>query len=139
MQPLRVLETCLYADDLAAAESFYRDVLDLELHSRDPERYVFFRCGRQLVLVFDPQATRADSGVATTRDVPPHGAVGAGHVAFHVGEKDLAAWRQHLAENDVAIEREIDWPRGGRSIYFRDPAGNSLELVTGEIWGVEMP
>ena len=76
MQYLRVLETCLYADDLAAAESFYRDVLDLELYSRNPERYVFFRCGRQMVLVFDPQATRADSGVATTRDVPPHGADG---------------------------------------------------------------
>jgi hypothetical protein len=33
------------------------------------------------------------------------------------------------------IEKEFGWPRGGRSIYFRDPAGNSVELVTPGLWG----
>jgi hypothetical protein len=36
----------------------------------------------------------------------------------------------------VAIEHEATWPRGGRSFYFRDPAGNSLELATPRIWGL---
>jgi predicted enzyme related to lactoylglutathione lyase len=36
----------------------------------------------------------------------------------------------------VAIEKIVDWPGGGRSLYFRDPAGNSLELATPRIWGI---
>ena len=36
----------------------------------------------------------------------------------------------------MTIEQEVDWPRGGRSFYFRDPAGNSLELATPRIWGL---
>ena len=39
-----------------------------------------------------------------------------------------------LAEQRVAIEREVDWPGGGFSLYFRDPAGNSLELATPRLW-----
>ena len=32
------------------------------------------------------------------------------------------------------VERTIDWDGRGRSVYLRDPAGNSVELVDGEIW-----
>ena len=35
------------------------------------------------------------------------------------------------------IESEVTWPGGGTSIYFRDPAGNCLELAPGRIWGLE--
>jgi hypothetical protein len=28
----------------------------------------------------------------------------------------------------------VTWPNGALSIYFRDPAGNSIELVTPNIW-----
>ena len=36
----------------------------------------------------------------------------------------------------VAIESEVSWPNGGHSIYIRDPAGNSLEFATPDIWEV---
>ena len=129
MQVERVLETCLYVNDLGAAEQFYGRVLGLELRSRVAGRHVFFRCGEAMLLLFNPEATARASG-----EVPAHGAHGPGHVAFAVTEARMVAWRAHLAENGVAIEAEITWPGGGRSIYFRDPSGNSLELATPQTW-----
>jgi catechol 2,3-dioxygenase-like lactoylglutathione lyase family enzyme len=126
-----VLETCLYALDLDAAEDFYRRVLGLEMITREAGRHVFFRCGKGVLLVFNPEETGEAGG-----DVPPHGAQGAGHVAFAVPSAELDAWRDHLERHGMEIEAEVTWPRGGRSLYFRDPAGNSLELATPKIWGI---
>ncbi len=126
-----ILETSLYVDDLSAAEVFYTDVLGLAFASRQPRRHVFLRCGQQMLLLFDPRAS-AQAG----NETPSHGAEGAGHVAFSVEESELNDWRLHLKECGVKIERDFAWPQGGRSIYFRDPAGNSLELATPSIWGV---
>jgi catechol 2,3-dioxygenase-like lactoylglutathione lyase family enzyme len=68
------------------------------------------------------------------RPVPSHGSEGPGHVAFSVGEGELEACAEELRARSVEIEREVKWPRGGRSIYVRDPAGNSVELVEGDLW-----
>jgi catechol 2,3-dioxygenase-like lactoylglutathione lyase family enzyme len=128
MQVNRVLETCLYVDDLGAAEAFYREVLGLQVLSRAAGRHVFFRCGEAVLLLFNPMATRAAG------DVPAHGAQGPGHVAFAISEADLAAWRVHLDHHGVTVESTVVWPNGGRSFYFRDPAGNSLEMATPRTW-----
>jgi len=34
------------------------------------------------------------------------------------------------------IEADFTWPGGGRSIYFRDPAGNAIEFAEPRIWGL---
>jgi catechol 2,3-dioxygenase-like lactoylglutathione lyase family enzyme len=68
--------------------------------------------------------------------VPAHGAEGPGHACFAVAEDEMDGWKARLAAAGIAIEHEQDWPRGGRSFYFRDPAGNSLELATPRIWGL---
>jgi catechol 2,3-dioxygenase-like lactoylglutathione lyase family enzyme len=129
----RVLETVLYVDDLVAAERFYADVLGLALDSRKPGIFSFFRIGDAMLLLFDPVAARSN------RDVPAHGAVGPGHACFAVPEAELDGWRERLVGHGVPIEHEQSWPRGGRSFYFRDPAGNSLELATPRIWGLAEP
>lgn len=122
-------EAALYVDDLAAAERFWRRI-GLQLVSRKEGRHVFFRAGRDMLLIFDAAATREPGGV------PPHGAEGPGHVALDVADAEtLEAWRGHLGLADVEIEHEHAWPSGGRSLYFRDPAGNSLELITRGSWG----
>lgn len=126
-----VLETCLYVDDLAQAEHFYCEVLGLSVESRQEGRHVFFHCGKRMLLLFNPLASRE-----STDHFPGHGSFGPGHVAFGVRAAELPAWLDHLKANNVAIEKIIDWPQGGRSVYFRDPAGNSLELATPEIWGI---
>ena len=130
-----VLETCLYAADLAATERFYGDALGLEAFAREAGRHVFFRCGAGVLLVFDPARTAAAAGHVGGVPIPPHGATGAGHVAFAVPEAELDAWRERLAAHGIAIEAEVAWPRGGRSLYVRDPAGNSVELAPARIWG----
>jgi catechol 2,3-dioxygenase-like lactoylglutathione lyase family enzyme len=129
---LGVLETALYADDLHTAEAFYSTVLDLELDSKEEGRHLFFKCGQTMLLIFNADATAVQTG-----PVPGHGTTGPGHVAFSVDANDLDAWIEQVESRGVAVEARIDWPAGGRSIYFRDPAGNSLELTTPQIWGIE--
>ncbi len=129
MQPDGIVETCLYADDLAAAENFYTTVLGLTPFSRVEGRHVFFRCGSGVFLVFNPTKTAESGG-----DVPSHGAHGPGHVAFGMQPADIPAWRERLQAHQVAIEKEITWPSGGHSLYFRDPAGNSVELTMAQTW-----
>ena len=128
MQPSRVFETVLYAEDLAAAERFYRDAVGLEVIGRG-DLSVVFRCGGGVLVIFDPRKSGAPG-----RDVPSHGTSGAGHIAFGAKPEDLDAWRQQLRKAGVSIEREVDWDEGGRSIYFRDPAGNVVELAPPTLW-----
>ncbi len=132
MQVSQILESCLYVDDLAKAEHFYGQVLGLNVESRHEGRDVFFRCGSRMLLLFNPLASRESSD-----HFPPHGAFGPGHLAFGIIEADLPTWIDWLKRQGVAIEKVIDWPRGGRSLYFRDPAGNLLELATPKIWGID--
>ncbi len=127
----RVLETVLYADDLTAAERFYGEILGLQLDSRKDGVFAFFRLGDGMLLLFRAEATRRNDMV------PPHGASGPGHVCFAVPEAALDGWKARLRERGVAIEHEQAWPRGSRSFYFRDPAGNSLEIASPKIWGME--
>ena len=129
MKARGIFETVLYASDLAAAEKFYRDVLGLEFLERW-NAAVALRCGEAVLLVFDPKLAGAPG-----RKVPSHGTDGPGHVAFAMREEELDSWRTRLEESGVEIEREVEWKEGGRSIYFRDPAGNSVELAPPTIWG----
>ena len=125
-----VVETAVYASDLAAAEGFYDGALGLPVAGREPGRHVFFRVGDAgMLLVFNPAATRAGG------DLPPHGADGPGHFALGVRAADLDGWTDLLTASGVGIEKELTWPRGGRSVYVRDPAGNSVELITPGVWG----
>ena len=131
MQVRQVLETCLYVDDLETAERFYSQVLGLVVFSRVKGRHVFFRCGQTVFLLFNPTRTTNPEGEIP---VPTHGAHGPGHVSFAMQPADIPTWREHLGQHGVAIEAEISWPSGGYSLYFRDPAGNSLELATPQTW-----
>ena len=125
-----VLETCLYVDDLTAAQRFYQEVLGLEPLTAVAGRHVFFRCGAGMLLLFNPDET------ARGGSVPAHGAHGPGHVAFAMQRSQVDGWRAWLAEKSVTVETEVTWPGGGQSLYFRDPAGNSLELTTPATWGL---
>jgi catechol 2,3-dioxygenase-like lactoylglutathione lyase family enzyme len=132
MRPIEcVVETGIYADDLDQAEQFYRDVLGLTLRGKEDGRHVFFQVGdRSMLLVFRSEATlRGDH-------LPAHGARGPGHFAMGIAAVDLDAWREQLRVHRVPIEHEETWERGGHSLYFRDPAGNSVELITRGLWGL---
>ena len=136
LSPHRVLETSLYASDLGAARRFYTDVLGLTVLMEQPGRHVFFRVGNTMFLVFNPEASADVHPPEGDVLVPRHGAHGPGHMAFAVPESALPNWRARLEQAGVAIEAEVQWPSGTHSLYFRDPAGNSIELATAEMWGL---
>ena len=124
-----ILETCLYVNDIEAAETFYSKILGLECHSKEANKYVFFRVGPGMLLIFDPKASQSGS-----HELPNHGAAGVQHLAFTVQEDELDPWRSHLESQGIKIEQDHLWPHGKRSLYFRDPANNSIELASRAIW-----
>lgn len=136
MQPSGILESALYCDDLDLAEAFYGEVLGLERIAKAEGRHVFFRCGAGVLLLFDPEATKAPPAPDARLPVPPHGTRGEGHLCFRAEADEIERWKARLEAAGVAIEAEFEWPQGGRSIYFRDPAGNSIEFAEPRIWGL---
>lgn len=129
---MRVLETCLYADDLVAAEAFYRDILGLELHSKVAGRHLFFKLEGSMLLIFNPQAS------AKAGDVPSHTGRAGGHACFAISDSELAAWETRLKAHGLSVTR-YTWANAegqsrGDSLYFTDPAGNVLELAPTSIW-----
>ena len=132
--PSAILETSVYCHDLAAARSFYQGIVGLTLISEDPDRHLFFRVGSGMLLVFAPQHTRDATVNINGQTIPHHGARGPSHMAFQTDEQQLAGLRTHLTDHGIEIESEIHWPGGGRSIYCRDPAGNSIEFATRRLW-----
>jgi catechol 2,3-dioxygenase-like lactoylglutathione lyase family enzyme len=133
MRPNGILETALYVEDLDKAAQFYGSVLGLELITIVPGRNIFFRCGEGVLLLFNAEATRI--ALQGPLPVPTHGASGQGHVCFRASSAEMDQWIVRLRNHGVEIEADFRWPSsGGRSIYFRDPSGNSLEFGEPKIW-----
>ncbi|WP_176086654.1 VOC family protein [Martelella sp. HB161492] len=130
-----ILESALYVDDLDAAEAFYGGILGLTKIAAQANRHIFFKAGSGVLLIFNPEETAipAPSGALP---VPPHGAKGAGHLCFTLEGDDFAALRARLEEHAVPVEADFRWPNGARSVYFRDPAGNSLECAEKRLWNL---
>lgn len=125
-----VYESVLYVPDLQAAAGFYSGTLGLRPVRESADLLDGFRLpSGGVLLLFNPAESAKPA-----REVPSHGARGPGHLALSMKPGDYAAWRGHLVASGVAIEQEMVWGSGARSIYVRDPAGNSVELVEGEIW-----
>ena len=133
-RPTGILETVVYCPDLDAAREFYEGVLGLELVSTEPGRHHFFRVGSAMLLVFNPQETSQATVRIGNQMIPRHGGSGASHFAFDLKPSQLEATRRHLRRHEIDIESEIEWPGGGHSLYCRDPAGNSVEFATRDLW-----
>lgn len=128
-----VLEAAVYVDDLEAAERFYAGILGFPVVLRQPGRHVFFRAGSTIVLCFIAEATRVPVP-GSPLPVHVHGATGAGHICFAVEGHGLDALKAHLQAEGQVIEADFHWPNGARSIYLRDPAGNSVEFAEPKLW-----
>jgi len=134
-----LLETVLYAPDPPACAAWYASVIGLTpFREPSPTGAALRIAPGSVLLIFDPaHAAKPGRGVPT-HGWPASGGPGqpVGHVAFRVD--DLDQWRERLTAKGVEIEQEAEWSppdfREGRSIYCRDPAGNSVELVNADIW-----
>ena len=132
--PDGILEAALYAPDLDAAATFYGDILGLTEVGRVSGRHVFYRVGAAILLIFRADATRDGAPPGAALPVPGHGAEGPGHVCFMMEARALDQLKQGLAARGVPVEADFRWPNGARSVYLRDPAGNSVEFAEPRLW-----
>ena len=128
-----VLETSLYARDLKRTAAFYRDLFGFKALVDLPRLVAFEIAQRSVLLVFQAGATEQDV-VDPGGTIPGHDGRGRLHLAFSIRADDLDAWRERLAERGVDIVGEYRWPRGGTSLYMRDPDGALVELATPGLW-----
>lgn len=131
-----IIETALYVDDVNRASKFYEEVLGLRQIGGDAERLrAYSVADRDVLLLFKRGATT--QAVETPLGIiPPHDGTGQNHFALAIVASELASWEQHLEERGIAIESRVHWPRGGISIYFRDPDGHLVELATPGMWPI---
>lgn len=130
-----IIETALYVTDLARATVFYRDVLGFELMNHDDRFAAFSVAGRHVLLLFK-QGASTEPVTIPGGTIPPHDGSGTSHVGFAVDAESLSKWRHRLVEHGVSIESTVDWTRGGTSLYFRDPDGHLLEILTPGVWSI---
>jgi catechol 2,3-dioxygenase-like lactoylglutathione lyase family enzyme len=123
-----VVETSLYVADMARSVNFYGEVLGFERLDAD-ERLTAMGVGGHQVLLLCKKGASKDWKV-------PHDGDGQLHVAFAISRDQLESWESRLAECGIAIEHRRTWPRGGQSLYFRDPDGHLVELATPGVWSV---
>lgn len=128
-----LLEASVYVDDLDRAAAFYGDLLGLEIITRQEGRHVFFRCGGAVLLAFIAEAAQEPPPEGSL-PVPPHGATGPGHVCFAAETAEIDLLVAMFERDGVGIEADFRWPHGPRSIYVRDPAGNSIEFAEPNLW-----
>ncbi|HEY9405873.1 MAG TPA: VOC family protein [Nitrososphaera sp.] len=135
MKIKKVVETCIYCSDLQSMKNFYVRILGLSVIQEERDRLIFLKAGKSMLLIFDPMQTRTNNG-----SLPVHGALtppSSIHFAMEIEEQEYHASKQLLASNKIAIEKEVNWDSQAKSIYFRDPAGNLVELITPGAWPVE--
>jgi catechol 2,3-dioxygenase-like lactoylglutathione lyase family enzyme len=129
----RVIETCLYVDDIDRAGGFYAGVLGLPLMTGDGRFRAFDVGGASVLLLFQRSATLEPVHLRGGT-VPPHDGHGPLHIAFAVATDELSEWEKRLEGHGIAVESRVKWPSGGRSVYFRDPDSHLLELATPGLW-----
>ncbi|MDR5867137.1 VOC family protein [Halomonas koreensis] len=130
-----VLETALYVEDMSRAQAFFEGVMGLAPFTSD-HRFTAFDAGAGSVLLLFLRGETLETvtlpdGMGT---IPPHDGAGRVHMAFAIAAAELGAWEAQLRDHGIEIEGRTHWPRGGESLYFRDPDGHLLELATPGVW-----
>jgi catechol 2,3-dioxygenase-like lactoylglutathione lyase family enzyme len=128
-----VLETAIYVDDMDRAKRFYVNVMGLKPMFEDSRLAAYDAGGRSILLVFR-RGGSVNPATLPGGMIPGHDGSGPLHFAFAVDADQLDAWEKHLNDRGIEIESRVDWSRGGKSIYFRDPDGHVLELATPGLW-----
>jgi len=121
--PPVLVNTCLITPDVNRLAAFYAQVLGIEPH-KDGDNYVEFRTGRGVLALF--------SANAQEKYIPGSAQAGENHsliLEFEVDNVDREYARLRGLVN-TWVKGPSTQPWGTRSIYFRDPDGNLVDLFT---------
>ena len=131
----KVVETCIYSSDLESMKKFYVGILGLSVIQEEEDKLIFLKAGKSVLLIFDPLQTSINNDKLPTHGVmtPPSSI----HFAMEIEEQEYQPCKELLARNGIVIEKEIKWNSNTKSLYFRDPSGNLVELITRGGWPVE--
>jgi catechol 2,3-dioxygenase-like lactoylglutathione lyase family enzyme len=132
----RLVETSLYVANLERSARFYTQVLGLEIESSFKGRHVFLIAGQSMLLLFDPKYLKREHEEEGEKAIPQIYELGRTHIAFEIDPKDYDGWKDKLRKSNAIVETEKTWEKGNRSIYFRDPDGNVVELIEPGSWPI---
>lgn len=135
MKFTKIVETCIYSSELKEMKDFYMNKLGLDFVSEENGRHVFLKAGKSMLLIFNPESTLNDS----ISIFPIHGAItppSIVHFALEINTADYEKWKDLLSKKQINIEKELKIGNS-RSIYFRDPSGNVVELITENAWPID--
>jgi catechol 2,3-dioxygenase-like lactoylglutathione lyase family enzyme len=113
--------TIIFARDLPAMRRFYRDIMGFPVHREMGESWFEYRVGASILAL-----TRR--GPLFDDPAPPAGALSL-QLAFRVPPRVVDECAAELRARGVSIVFEpTDQPWGHRTLFFRDPDGNVLEI-----------
>jgi catechol 2,3-dioxygenase-like lactoylglutathione lyase family enzyme len=130
-----ILETALYVSDPGATAAFYRRLFGFGTLLESDRLVALDVAGKNVLLLFRRGSTGEpfDTGGGV---IPAHAGAPPTHFAFSITAEDVEPWKERLETEGVKIESVVNWPRGAKSIYFRDPDGNLTELITPSFWAI---
>lgn len=128
-----VVETCLYVSDVMASRDFYVKVFGFDPVGGGERIQPLAVKPGQVLILFKRGGTPNPVPVAGSF-IPPHDGDGEQHFAFGVPRESFEDWKSWLEGLNIEVESVVDWPQGGRSLYFRDPDRLLVELITPGVW-----
>ncbi|HET9447836.1 MAG TPA: VOC family protein [Steroidobacteraceae bacterium] len=122
LQAIRALDyTILFARDLPAMRNFYLEVMRFELYFEIADNWIEFRVGGNVLALAKP-------GLIVPDQPPPVGTASA-QLAFRVRKEEVDGAEAALrAEGVPIVSPATDQRWGHRTMFFRDPDGNLLEI-----------
>ena len=121
-QAIRAIDyTVIFVRDMAAMRRFYEGVLAFPLTRELSPGWIEYRVGSNTLALAKPSRTAADAPT-------PHGSA-ALQLAFKVSRPEVDQCADELIRQGVALlSPPTDQAFGHRTLFFRDPDGNVLEI-----------
>jgi catechol 2,3-dioxygenase-like lactoylglutathione lyase family enzyme len=121
-QSIRAIDyTIIFVRDMTAMRRFYEDVLGFAVSRELSPGWIEYRLGENTLALARPSLTAADAAT-------PHGSASL-QLAFKVSAAEVDRCAGELVRQGIAlVSPPTDQLFGHRTLFFRDPDGNLLEV-----------